>query len=121
MTGACPMKRLWKRHRYNSLKSILCVCMILSSCLFNPQGKEGLVSRIVQVCESDLAAHPHLYNLQSSIATGLDTVTAKVKAEKMIASRDLKISEFPKNTRVYEQAVRFLQAKVDIHGTILTL
>ncbi|GFS24040.1 SPRY domain-containing protein 3 [Elysia marginata] len=75
------------------------------------KGKDELVRRIVHVCESDLAAHPHLYNLQNSIAAGLSKVTAQVKTEKMIASRDLRISEFPKNTRMYEQAVRFLQAK----------
>ncbi|KAK3777048.1 hypothetical protein RRG08_008898 [Elysia crispata] len=75
------------------------------------KGKEELINRIVQVCESDLAAHPHLYNLQNSITEGLDKVIAQVKTEKMIASRSLKISEFHKNTRMYEQAVRFLQAK----------
>ncbi|GFN82127.1 leucine-rich repeat serine/threonine-protein kinase 1, partial [Plakobranchus ocellatus] len=75
------------------------------------KGKEELINRIVQVCESDLAAHPHLYNLQESIAAGLVKLTAQVKAEKMVASSDLKIKEFVRNTRVYEQAVRFLQTK----------
>ncbi|RUS75929.1 hypothetical protein EGW08_016317, partial [Elysia chlorotica] len=102
----------WQKECLNRFKSNMkSRVKIIALDASSNKGKDELVNRIVKVCEADLAAHPHLYNLQNSIAEALNKVTALVKKEKMIASRDLKIEKFPKNTRVYEQAVRFLQAK----------